>query len=224
MSTNRDRIALIASKLVNLNHTHIFVGGVIRELVTTDPAAAPPRPTYDIDLIVPGIESPSRKLGFREDEREGAPRCRWVVEEITVDVMPVDPRPLGYTNHWYESAQHHAQTTHWQGTEIRHLDAPHFCATKLEAFKSRGGGDYYHHDLEDFIGLIDERETLLDEIDDAPIAVKDFLAAYTAELLAQSEFQEALPGHLNGDAASQGRLPEIKRRLNRLAALGHAVG
>lgn len=38
-----------------------------------------------------------RALGFREDQREGAPLCRWLVEDLVVDVMPARERVLGFT-------------------------------------------------------------------------------------------------------------------------------
>lgn len=31
-----------------------------------------------------------RERGFREDQRPGAPLCRWVIDEVALDVMPTD--------------------------------------------------------------------------------------------------------------------------------------
>ena len=42
-----------------------------------------------------------RTLGFREDRREGAPLCRWLFEDLVIDVMPALERVLGFTNRWY---------------------------------------------------------------------------------------------------------------------------
>ena len=51
------------------------------------------------------------------------------------------------------------------GPEIRIVTAPYFLATKLEAFKGRGKGDFLgSHDLEDFVSVVDGREALLLEI------------------------------------------------------------
>ena len=45
------------------------------------------------------------------------------------------------------------------------ITAPYFLATKIEAFESRGEGDFYgSHDLEEIITLLDGREFLFDEI------------------------------------------------------------
>ena len=217
----------VAKRLGPLRDQVVFVGGMIRGLLVTDPAAGPPRPTDDVDLIV---DVPSRQayhelgdrlreLGFQEDTEEGAPICRWMVDGVRTDVMPIDPAILGFSNVWYADARDHVSITSTPDGDLRHLDGPHFCATKLEAFASRAGGDLYHHDLEDFIGLVDERERLVDEIGTAPKEVRDFLAETVAALLASQPFLEALPGHLPGDSASQGRLPLLVSRLRRIAGL-----
>ena len=65
---------------------------------------------------------------------------------------------------------------------------------KLEAFAGRGGGDYYHHDLEDFVAIVDERSELADEIADAPSDVREFLATSTQSLLATPEFVRLYAG------------------------------
>src|SRR5688572_7597047 len=89
----------VAKRLGPLRDRVVFVGGMIRGLLVTDPAAGPPRPTDDVDLIV---DVPSRQayhelgdklreLGFREDVEEDAPICRWVVDGVRADVMPIDP-------------------------------------------------------------------------------------------------------------------------------------
>jgi hypothetical protein len=220
-------LVAVAKRLGPLRERVVFVGGMIRGLLVTDPAAGPPRPTDDVDLIV---DVPSRQayyelgeqlreLGFQEDVEEGAPICRWVVDGVRADVMPIDPGILGFSNVWYAGASDHARITKTPDGEFRHLDGPHFCATKLEAFASRAEGNLYHHDLEDFIALVDERESLVDEIDTAPKDLRDFLAETVAGLLASQPFLEALPGHLQGDEASQRRLPLLLSRLHRIADL-----
>ena len=160
-----------------------------------------------------------RGQGFREDTDPRAPLCRWVVDGVTVDVMPIDPAILGFTNVWYAGAHDAPSILASGGGSIRFLDAPRFSATKLESFASRGNGDLYHHDLEDFIALVDTRVELLDEVRRAEAELREFIANETASLLARPSFLEALPGHLNGDGASQARLPGLLARLRALAAL-----
>ena len=48
--------------------------------------------------------------------------------------------------------------------EIRVVTAPYFLATKLEAFKGRGRGDFFgSHDLEDLVYVVDGRSAIVEE-------------------------------------------------------------
>ena len=80
-----------------------------------------------------------RGLGFKEDSREGAPLCRWTHDALTLDVMPLDPQVLGFSNRWYPDALHTAGNVQLRsGLIIRAINAPYFLGTKLEAFNGRG--------------------------------------------------------------------------------------
>jgi KTSC domain len=133
--------------------------------------------------------------------------------------MPIDPSILGFSNVWYADAMDHAAVVAGPEGHLRTLDAPHFCATKLEAFSARGDGDYLHHDLEDFIAVVDGRATLTEELAAAPDALRAFVAMVVSDLLATEAFVDALPGHLEGDAGSQARLPLLIARLRGIGAL-----
>jgi hypothetical protein len=202
---------------------------MIRGLLVTDSGASGPRPTDDVDLIfdVPTrvayyqLGEELRELGFQEAVAdEDAPICRWIVDGVRTDIMPVDPSILGFTNVWYDGAEKWASVTTGPDGDFRHLDGPHFCATKLEAFASRGAGDLYHHDLEDFLAVVDGRVTLANEIERAPAELRNFIVAVVGDLFASERFLEALPGHLEGDDASQARLPLLIHRLRQIAGLG----
>jgi predicted nucleotidyltransferase len=74
----------VAKRLVPLRDRIVFVGGMIRGLLVTDPAAGPSRPTDDVDLIVDvaslrdyhALGAELRRLGLHEDMEDGAPICR----------------------------------------------------------------------------------------------------------------------------------------------------
>lgn len=220
-------LSTVARYLGHLKEKVVFVGGMIRGLLITDPAAGAARPTDDVDLIVDvpnykafaDLNQELRGLGFRELIEGGAPICRWVVAGVRADVMPIDPGILGFTNVWYAGAMEHPAVVAGPDGNIRILDAPHYCATKLEAFAARGDGDYLHRDVEDFIAVVDGRSTLIEEISSSPDEVRTFLAEVTAQLMATQAFVDALPGHLEGDAGSQARLPLLLQRLRDIGAL-----
>lgn len=70
--------------------------------------------------------------------------CRWRSDDpqLVLDVMPTDPDILGFSNPWYEEAISSAVTvTLESGAEIRAAAPPALVATKLCAWKGRGGGD-----------------------------------------------------------------------------------
>ena len=93
-------------------------------------------------------------------------------------------------------------------------------ATKLEAFNGRGKGDFMaSHDMEDIIALVDGRNELVEEVAKAPEDLRTHLAVTFLDLLGNSLFLEALPGHLPGDAASQQRLPILESRMRRISDL-----
>jgi len=217
----------VARHLGELTREVVFVGGMVRQLLITDPAAGPARPTRDVDCVanVSGMGEYAqlvqtlRERGFQECTDEGTPLCRWVIDDVRVDVMPVDPSVLGFSNVWYPSALHQPLQFTTPDGSIQVVDAPHFCATKLESFLARADGDFYHHDLEDVLALVDARAELLNELTSAPAAVRIFVATQFAVWLENQEFLEALPGHLQGDPASQARLPLLRQRLERIAAL-----
>ena len=222
-----DPLLVVARHLGDLRERVVFVGGMIRSLLVTDPAAGGARPTDDVDLIVDvptkvayyALGKTLRDQQFREATEEGAPLCRWIVEGIPVDVMPVDPAILGFSNVWYFGAHETSLAINTASGTIHILSAPYFCASKLEAFLSRGEDDLYHHDLEDFIAIVDGRRSLVQEIVAAPSELRDFVASETAGLLAREAFVEAVPGHLDADEASQNRLPLVLTCLRAIAAL-----
>lgn len=227
-SANVAMIRHVALRLDELNGRVVFLGGAATALLITDAAAADARPTLDVDVIVEAATTADyhrlgerlRALGFREDGREGAPLCRWRIDGIAVDIMPTDAAALGFGNRWYAAALDQAQHQALDGLMVRVVTAPYFLATKLEAFRNRGNNDFLaSHDLEDVVTLIDGRSTVVAEVAQAPEPVRQFLAAAFRELLAQSSFLDALPGHLLADAASQSRLPLLKERMHRIAEM-----
>src|SRR3990172_6666005 len=125
--------------------------------------------------------------------------------------MPLDENILGFSNRWYESAMDSTQEFEIEREiRIRVVTAPYFCATKLEAFKGRGRGDYLaSHDLEDLITVVDGRPELLDELRSAPEDLRSYIADVIGQMMKARQFIDALPGYLLPDSASQARISQL---------------
>lgn len=186
------------------------------------------RPTFDLDIIVEvmanrrysDLEAILRQAGFEHDMTPGAPRCRWRLDGLIVDVMPTEDALLGINTAWFAEALATAKPRRLLGVDVPMISAVAFLATKLAAFGDRGEGDYYgSHDLEDIITVIDGRGALVAEIDDAAPGLRGYVVAKIKALVVEPAFQEALAGHLPPDDASQNRLPMLRRRLASIGAL-----
>ena len=206
-----------------------FVGGSTTALLITDSAAADVRPSYDVDAIAEissyaayaAFSQRLRSLGFREDETEGAPICRWHQNKTILDVMPLDEKILGFSNRWYKPAMDHAEERELEpNLRVRVVTSVYFCATKLEAFAGRGKQNYMSSkDLEDLVTVIDGRAEIVEEIRLASKAVKSYIALEIKKLLGTAEFTDALPGYLLPDDASQARIRLLLERIEQIAAL-----
>jgi hypothetical protein len=208
----------------------VFVGGCTTGLLITDKAAGDVRPTFDVDAIAEvtsyvgytELSERLKKLGFREDTREGAPRCRWRQETTTLDVMPVDGTLMGFRNMWYGPAMRSAELRELEpGLEILVVNSAYFCASKLEAFHDRGKGDYLgSRDLEDVVSVVDGRPELVAELRAAESDVRSYIAHELGKLYDSRGFLDALPGHLPPDGASQERIGTVLARFKEIISLG----
>ena len=110
---------------------------------------------------------------------------------------------LGFTNRWCGPAlAARVHRTLPGGTHIAHVDAPHFVATKLEAYATRGGGDpVTSHDAEDVVLVVDGRPELAEELASSAPDLRAFVAEGVGELLDDRFFMEALSGYFDPDVA-----------------------
>jgi predicted nucleotidyltransferase len=229
---NLAKIELIADALGALREQLVFVGGCAVDLLLTDPAAAPARVTYDVDLVARvealvgyhALEKEFARLGFKRDMAQDAPICRWRFNNLEVDLMPMDSSVLGFANRWYPLAVKTArEVTISTGVTIRLISAPAFIATKFEAFFDRGRGDVLvSHDLEDIVNVLDGRPELVSEIASSEPELRQYLAAQCVALLAMPDFINALPGMVFPDESLAGRVKLLIQRLGEIAELNQA--
>lgn len=101
-----------------------------------------------------------------------------------------------------------------RGRLRRRVTAVAFVATKMDAFASRGGGDYLtSHDLEDVLNIIDGRPELIEEMAAAPTDLRQAMAHAFTNLLADPDFENVLPGLL----AEPERVSLVLNRLRQMS-------
>lgn len=212
-------LELAADALGELLDEVVFVGGATLTLWITDPGAPSLRPTKDVDVVVEvatrsafhDFEARLRDRRFAEDQEDRV-ICRWHHRSgLILDAMPSEPGILGFENRWQGAAIPHAIGRELpSGARIRAVSPPYLLATKLEAFKGRGDGDFLgSRDFADIIALVDAREELVNEVAHAPDDVRTYSAAELADLLDDPRFADGLFGALHPDAASQARAEAI---------------
>jgi hypothetical protein len=184
-SNNITMLQTVANGLGELKEEVVFVGGSVAELYVTDPAASDIRPTLDVDCVIElsskrahaELEENLRARRFQHDTSQGAPICRWIYNDILVDVMPTDSEVLGFTNIWYEEGvDNKIVKTLPDGTEVFVFPTEYYVAAKFEAHRGRGGNDLRQsHDFEDIIYIFDNCPDFLDTISNANTTVKTYL-------------------------------------------------
>ena len=207
-----------------------FVGGVTTGfLLTDDFSREQARSTKDVDLIVHvmgttrfhQLQAVLQKRGFvvaMPEPGEDINICTMKLDGIPVEFMPDDKDVLGFTNIWYREALASAEPYSLpDGQEIRLVSPLYFMATKLEAWKGRGGNNALDsRDIEDLLLLVDGREPLIDEVKRAPEPLGSYIATELQVLLDNRDFEMAVESQTQGDTARRNRL---RFRLEQLARI-----
>jgi len=227
-SPNREALARVAKALGPLAAELVFVGARVAELLVTDPAGTRVRPTLDSDAVVDvagkvGYYQFGEKLkrrGFVEDDRPGAPVCRWRCGNDVLDVMPADGSVLGFRNAWYGIALHTAVEYALQpGVTIRIAAAPAFLATKWDAFHDRGGDDWYSSpDLQDIVTVVAGRPEILHEIAESRQDLRDYLIAATRSFLASGLTEDVIAAALPDARIIEGLVSRVLERFTAILA------
>lgn len=218
---------VVGRHMNSLEIPYAFLGASVLSLLVDNPDILDIRPTLDIDLTIQIatladfylLEERLRRIGFRNDTREGAPICRWVIETVTVDIMPTETSVLGMTSEWFPEAVEHANLIDL-GHNIRApiIGRPYFLATKLTAYRDRGANDpYMSKDLEDIVTLLDGCEDTAGLWAEAPSNLQKFIAEQLSTHLENREFTDAVAGCFRTDATSRHRAEIVLARFRALA-------
>lgn len=199
-------VAQVAQGLQELRDKMVFIGGAVISLYTDDPAAEEIRPTSDIDMTInlanyaewAKMQERLAELEFYPDP-QGQSICSYKFQDIAIDIMPADDSSIGVSNSWYKPGFKYLQQVELEeGTNINILSSPYFLATKLEAFKDRGQNDFYgSHDLEDIIYLLDNRTTIVQEIQAADEEVKEYIKKELTAIKTHPQAEEILAMHIH---------------------------
>ena len=227
-SDNIDMLQTVADGLEELKDEIVFVGGAVAELYADDPASSDIRPTQDVDCTIElssykehtELEEDLRTKGFANDTSQGAPICRWIYQDIKVDVMPTDENVLGFNNQWYTGGVgNKISKTLPDGTEIFVFPPEYYLASKFEAHNDRGGNDLRQsHDFEDIIYILDNCTSILEDIRNADEDVKNYLKTECESLLENDGLSEGIESALPYGSDSE-RVEIIETLIFEIAAL-----
>lgn len=190
--------------LAKLKEKVVFVGGATISLYPDRPVLDA-RPTDDVDVIIEilnytdraELEDKLRSIGFSHDIESGV-ICRYRIQGIIVDIMPTNDPSIGFNNCWYPEGFENAinYDIDDQNT-VQILSAPYFIATKLEAHKDRGQNDgRTSQDFEDIIYILENRETIWDEINSSSDNLKLYLQTEFRNLLRNPNIFEWIDCHV----------------------------
>lgn len=215
------RIKAVHNYLADLKDKVVFVGGATISLYADRPTLEV-RPTDDIDVIIElvnyhehaELEGKLRSIGFQNDTESNVV-CRFKIEGIIVDIMPTTPDSIGFSNRWYPEGYKNAINFKIDNDNIvKILSTPYFIATKLEAFKGRGGGDgRTSHDFEDIVYVLENRQSIWDELNNCSGEIRNYLIHEFKQLKSNSNFFEWIDCHveLGATPASYFILAEIDK-------------
>lgn len=216
-----DILKIAAKTLQPLKDDLVFLGGATISIYITEPIHVKIRETLDVDCVVEvghrleyeDIARKLRSLGFSED-MDSHVICRFKKDSLVLDVMPTNPKILGFTNMWYKEGYQKAKTYQIENVTIKVFDLPYLIATKIEAFKGRGkDGFLYSHDIEDIISLFDGRPSIAEDLKKCDQNLLKYLKKEMENFLNNKNFVNSLDGHISDRLNIDGRKQIILERI-----------
>lgn len=205
----------------------VFTGGTTVPLYLDAIAASEYRQTRDVDCIVDSgtyaaytkLLTRLRAAGFSDSQEDGAPICRFERDGILVDVMPVNPDVLGFTNRWYPDAwRTRTELRLPSGRAVPVFRLEYLLASKISAYESRGGGDpFLSHDFEDVVTLLDGSPGALDSVSGAEEDVRTFVCDWLRQLAGRSDAYDLLAAHVSRASGGHDRAEVLLARLRQFS-------
>lgn len=217
-------LEMVARKLDKLNEEVLYLGGCATALFINDPLALDVRPTKDVDCIIDVIslseyysfQEKLKKIGFKESMQDEV-ICRYCYEDMILDVIPAGGVP-GFANRWYKPALKHPIHHDITGDiAVKTTTAPYFLASKIEAYKDRGNNDMFaSSDFEDIITVVAGREGIENEVLKSETELKTYLKKFFNGIMEDSQFEQALPGHVSDGPVTMQRAQKVKERIEKI--------
>ena len=200
--SNIDRLQQVVDGLQDLGDKVVFVGGTTVRLYASDTAAVELRATMDVDCVVELFSYSEyeafgellRQRRFYNDISSNAPICRWVYQDVIVDIMPDDENILGFSNQWYKPGFDNREKYELPSGKIIYiLPVTYFVATKLDAVVGRGGNDLrISHDFEDLIYVLNYCPEFKMRLRDAEENIKEHIKCHFQMLLNRINIREEI--------------------------------
>ena len=180
-----DNLERVLGILASLPDLFVFTGGATISLYVDEILWDEIRPTKDVDCVVEiyslleyySLAERLRLSGLQECTDLDAPLCRWVYQDLIIDVMPCDEEVLGFSNRWYKEGIANKITYRLPSSrEIWIFPPIYLLASKVEAFLGRGKDLRMSKDIEDIVVLLDGCEVLAEQFHQSPLEVKTFLS------------------------------------------------
>lgn len=213
-------VAEVAEALKGLREDMVFVGGAVISLYADDPAADEIRPTQDVDVTMAilnlhhwqELQEKLRGLGFHPDPF-GHATCRYIYKDIAVDIMAAEDGLFGPSNRWYKIGFEDIRVAKVKDQEINILSAPCYLSTKFEAFNSRGKDCRTSHDMEDIIYVIDNRISIVEEVNTTDERIHSFLKNELLKIVNNGLLTEVLIAHLHPLMAAE-RIQIVEEKIS----------
>ncbi|MDD4737096.1 MAG: hypothetical protein PHP44_13445 [Kiritimatiellae bacterium] len=206
-AVNEKGISTVVRSMKEIGVPFALIGGSALPYLL-DPAYIH-RPTNDVDVVVEvttrmaysNVERKLERAGFHHD-MAGGPRCRWLLDDITVDVLPTSPNAAEFGSVWFEEAMSALESvTARDETEFHVIGPAHLLAAKLDAFFDRGVGDFQQSkDLEDIVSLVEGCSRLFPALEIGSVALRRHVSGRIQHILASPDFRGLLPGLIHQPA------------------------
>jgi hypothetical protein len=236
-----DRLRRIAWQLGPLCERVVFIGGAVAPLLQLNDVLPRVRPTNDVDAVIATssyaelglLRDALRTRGFSEaavPPEHGATTHmhRWIAPDGggPFDLVPVGDHPGGTGSVADAYAVESAVRIDYREKDgdapciVRHASPVAFLVLKWAAFSDRGReSPFDSHDLEDIIGVMASRPTIVTEGHAAPSAVRRSLAEHCRAFFADADMaDELIAAHLPAGTVIAVR-KRVRLRLQDMSAI-----